>query len=58
MDTNNMVIMADKDELDSLLSRDLTNDEWNNIKQKLYNDKSIWQVVDDRLKELLEDIDA
>ena len=49
-----IVILTDKDEFEDHLGREISDQEWLTVKQKLNSNKSIWQSVDQAIFELIE----
>jgi hypothetical protein len=47
------ITLFDKDEAEALAERPITKKEWESVYNELAGDESIWQVIDDAIKDAM-----
>ena len=57
MDTNNFLMLTDRDEFSDQLGRDLTDDEWMRAVLLLNRNKGMWQVIDEAIHDTVYSIE-
>ena len=56
MASKNQMILIDREEAELLAERDLTDQEWQMIKEHIATDDNMWQVIDECIKNTVDEI--
>ena len=56
MASKNQMILIDREEAELLAERDLTDWEWQMIKEHIATDDNMWQVIDECIKNTVDEI--
>lgn len=56
MASKNQMILIDREEAELLAERDLTDQEWQTIKEEIATDDNMWQVIDECIKETVDQV--
>ena len=56
MRNENEMILVDREEIELLAERDITNDEWQMIKEHIASDDNMWQVIDECLRNTVDEV--
>jgi hypothetical protein len=56
MASKNQMILIDREEAELLAERDLTDQEWQMIKEHIATDDNMWQVIDECIKETVDQV--
>jgi hypothetical protein len=56
MRNENEMILVDREEIELLAERDITNDEWQMIKEHIATDDNMWQVIDECLRNTVDEV--
>ena len=50
---DNVIVLTDREEIESNLGDRISNEEWLNIKERLARSKYMWQVIDETIGEVI-----
>jgi len=56
MASKNQMILIDREEAELLAERDLTDQEWQTIKEEIATDDNMWQVIDECIKNTVDEV--
>ena len=56
MASKNQMILIDHEEAELLAERDLTDQEWQTIKEEIATDDNMWQVIDECIKNTVDEV--
>ena len=56
MASKNQMILIDREEAELLAERDLTDWEWQMIKEHIATDDNMWQVIDECIKNTVDEV--
>jgi uncharacterized protein YrzB (UPF0473 family) len=56
MASKNQMILIDREEAELLAERDLTDQEWQMIKEHIATDDNMWQVIDECIKNTVDEV--
>lgn len=56
MRNQNEMILVDREEIELLAERDITDDEWQMIKEHIATDDNMWQVIDECLRITVDEV--
>lgn len=56
MRNENEMILVDREEIELLAERDITDDEWQKIKEWLATSDTMWQVIDECLRITVDEV--
>lgn len=56
MASKNQMILIDREEAELLAERDLTDQEWQMIKEEIATDDNMWQVIDECIKNTVDEV--
>lgn len=56
MASKNQMILIDREEVELLAERDLTDWEWQMIKEHIATDDNMWQVIDECIKNTVDEV--
>lgn len=50
------IVLTDKEEIEDLLGNEISDKQWEGIKQKLARNKHMWQAIDEAIGEVVESL--
>lgn len=53
---NDEIILVTRDEINQLTDKPISNEIWNQVYERIMSDDSIWQVVDECIKDIVDDV--
>jgi hypothetical protein len=56
MDNNNEMILVDREEIELLAEQDITDDQWQMIKEQIATDDNMWQVIDECIRHTVDQV--
>jgi hypothetical protein len=56
MASKNEMILLDRDEAEAIAERELTDQEWQVIKEELATSDTMWQVIDEFIKQTVDEV--
>ena len=56
MASKNQMILIDREEAELLAERDLSDQEWQMIKEHIATDDNMWQVIDECIKNTVDEV--
>jgi hypothetical protein len=56
MDNNNEMILVDREEVELLAEQDITDDQWQMIKEQIATDDNMWQVIDECIRHTVDQV--
>jgi len=56
MDNNNEMILVDREEVELLAEQDITDDQWQMIKEHIATDDNMWQVIDECIRHTVDQV--
>ena len=56
MDNNNEMILVDREEIELLAEQDITDDQWQMIKEHIATDDNMWQVIDECIRHTVDQV--
>ena len=56
MRNENEMILVDREEIELLAERNITDDEWQTIKEHIATDDNMWQVIDECLRITVDEV--
>jgi hypothetical protein len=56
MDNINEMILVDREEVELLAEQDITDDQWQMIKEQIATDDNMWQVIDECIRHTVDQV--
>jgi acetone carboxylase gamma subunit len=56
MDNNNEMILVDREEVELYAEQDITDDQWQMIKEHIATDDNMWQVIDECIRHTVDQV--
>jgi hypothetical protein len=56
MADNNLMILVDREEIELLVKRDITDDEWQKVRSWIASDDNMWSVIDECIKNTIDEV--
>jgi hypothetical protein len=56
MTSLNKIMLFDREEAESIAERDLTDEEWLMIRSEITTDDTMWQVIDECIKNTVDEV--
>lgn len=51
-----VIVLVDRDEIQDIVGEEISDDTWLKIKTRIMQDKHIWQVIDETISEIAEEM--
>ena len=52
----NRIILTDREEMNQLFNKSLTDQEWDHVREWIITDDNMWQVIDECIKTTIEEL--
>ena len=56
MRNENEMILIDREEIELLVKRDITDDEWQKVRSWIASDDTMWSVIDECIKNTIDEV--
>ena len=49
-----VIVLLERDEISDLIGDDITDKQWQDVKELIMKDKHVWQVIDETISQIVE----
>ena len=51
-----VIVLLEREEISDLIGNEITDKQWEDVKQRIMRDKHVWQIIDETIAQIVEEL--